>query len=283
MASDTIIKPVIDELLASDAGNKLTKIIETITTVQQGMHALAESDQTELQKIGTVIQVFFLETFASGRTPGSLTQDEWKAVAEKMYQYAVMEDGQGYSEYIFTLYARFIDLSAEGYQLKIGEKNYESIKGLADTIRQNTQLLKEAKIKETDYIEACLWLSLEAMIKLLSATITSGLGTESAELVQAASQLAFEYGRYVLFKKEQALLEKYIQNQHVLDEQLKAEYEAYLEEVSEQADRFQKLVEDAFSPNLHESLLQSAALAREAGVKEEEILTSIEDIDDFFL
>ena len=43
------------------------------------------------------------------------------------------------------------------------------------------------------------------------------------------------------------------------------------------------MIDQAFSSNIRESLMQSAELARAAGVKEEEILTSVEDIDAFFL
>ena len=124
---------------------------------------------------------------------------------------------------------------------------------------------------ETSYIEACLWLSLEAMIKLLSTTFTLGLPQEYADLVISASQLAFEYGRYVLYKKEQAILEKYIENQYILDDQLQREYEEYLEEVQIQSQKFQHLVDNAFSIDIHQALEQSVALAREAGVEEENI------------
>ena len=78
------------------------------------------------------------------------------------------------------------------------------------------------------------------------------------------------------------MLQEYIENQYILDERLQKEFEAYLEEVEKNAKRFQTMVQDAFTLDLHEALLQSAELAREAGVKEEELLTSIEEIDDYF-
>ena len=106
---------------------------------------------------------------------------------------------------------------------------------------------------------------------------------EYAELVQAVTQLAFEYGRYVLFAKELAILTRYIGNQYALDEQLRADYEAYLAEANEHAERFQKLIDEAFTTDLHEALVQSAALAREAGVREEEVLMTVEDVDAFFI
>ena len=121
------------------------------------------------------------------------------------------------------------------------------------------------------------------MIKLLSTTFTLGLSQEYADLVISASQLSFEYGRYVLYKKEQAILEKYIENQYILDDQLQREYEEYLEEVQIQSQKFQHLVDNAFSIDIHQALEQSVALAREAGVEEENLLTSLEDVDDFFM
>ena len=156
------------------------------------------------------------------------------------------------------------------------------VRALAREIRKNTERLHRGELSEADYVENCLWTSLEAMIKCLSMSLTSLIGPEFAQLAQATSQLAFEYGRYVLYAREQAILQAYIDNQYILDDQLQKEYAAYLEDVEKHAERFGSLVENAFSLDLHEALLESAELARAAGVKEEELLTSIEDIDDYF-
>ena len=136
---------------------------------------------------------------------------------------------------------------------------------------------------EAEYVETCLWASLEAMIKCLSLSLSTVIGPEFAQLAEAITQLGFEYGRYLLYAKEQAILKAYIEHQYVLDEQLQQEYQVYLNEVNEAAASFQKLMDEAFSPGLREALMQSVALARSAGVKEEEILISTEDIDAFFL
>ena len=144
-------------------------------------------------------------------------------------------------------------------------------------------MLREEAISESAYVDECLWLSLEAMVKLLSSSLTMLIGAEYSQLAQAVSQLAFEYGRYVLYAKEQAILTAYIENQYVLDEQLRQQYDAFRAELSAQAERFNQLIDQAFSSNIRESLMQSAELARAAGVREEEILTSVEDIDAFFM
>ena len=286
MWNEKVENPFIEELLAADVGQRLKEAAETIAALQQGLRSLHEkggSKQLELLKIGTVFQIFFLDTLASGKNAEDLTEEDWKNIAEKVYRYAVLEDGQCYSEFVFSLYADYIDISAETLRGITSEKNIDSIKQLSGTIRHNTELFRKDEMTETAYVEAELWLSLEAMLKLLSSSLTACIDTEYAELVQAVTQFAFEYGRYSLYAREREILDRYLQNQKVLDEQLKRDYEEYLEEVNARADVFQKLVNEAFSPDIHESLIQSVALAREAGVKEEELLTSVEDIDAFFM
>lgn len=286
MSKDSLWKPAINELISSNATKKLTQAVETISSLQQGLYALSESEDSRnltMLKIGTVFQIFFLETLAAGKKPGELTEEDWKYIAGKVYKHAVIEDGQSYSEFVFTMYANYIDISAEKLSSVSDEQAQAAVKSIADSIRYNTERLREEEITETAYVESCLWLSLEAMMKLLALSLSFASGSEISTLVQGVSQLAFEYGRYRLFKKEDELLERYIQNQHELDEQLKNDYDAFLAEVQEQAERFQRLVNDAFSPDIHEALMQSAELAREVGVSEAELLTSVEDIDEFFL
>ena len=276
----------INQLMSQDSALKIREAIETVSSVQQSLYTLAnneDSAEMDLLKIGTVFQIFLIDTLAAGKKAGELSESDWRNIADKVNQYAVLEDGQSYSEFVFTMYADYIDLSVKVLEGKAREEYLTSIQELSDTIRSNSELLRNEEIKETAYIEACLWLSLEAMIKLLSSFFTMKIPKEYADLILSASQLAFEYGRYVLYAKEQAILEKYIRNQYVLDEQLRRKYEEYLKEVQFQAEKFQELVEDAFYVDIRQSLEQSAALAREAGVKEEELLQSVDDVDAFFM
>ena len=286
MSKEYIPQQLLNELLSSEAGAKIKQVVETISAIQQGLYAMADSeDSTQMNalKIGTVFTIFFIDTLASGKKAKELTEEDWQNIAKQVYRYAVIEDGQSYSEFVFTMYADYIEVSAENLKEHISEQYYGAIMEVAGSIRYNTETLRNGEMTETAYVEACLWLSLEGMIKLLSAFITAPMKAEYAGLVQAVTQLAFEYGRYVLFAKEQAILTRYIENQYALDEQLRADYEAYLAEVNEHAERFQKLIDGAFTTDLHEALVQSAALAREAGVREEEVLMTVEDVDAFFM
>lgn len=286
MVESLIQELVINDFMSSPKGQKLKQALETIQSVQEGLYAMATSedgDKLNLLKMATVFQLFFIDTLASGKKREDMTDEDWKHIAEQVYQHAILEDQQRYSEFVFSRYADYIEISLKVYAGNIDKESAASIQEIADAIRHNAELMNQGEMSETDYIEDCLWLSLEAMIKLIASSLTMVIGPDLSKLAQAVSQLAFEYGRYMMYAKEQAILQKYIENQYVLDEKLEAEYKTFLADIEAQSERFRGYIDDAFSPDLHESLMQSAALARAAGVKEEDVLKSVEDVDAFFL
>ena len=275
----------IEELIVSPVGQKLRQAIEVVGSVQSHVAALMQKDEEErltLLKIGTVFQLFLIDTLASGKKASELTADDWKNIAAQVSRNAILEEDQCYSEFVFSRYADYIRVSAKVISKNAPEETTNAITALADEIEALGDQLHKETITETKYVEECLWLSLEAMVKLLSASLGAHMGEELSKLTQAVSQLAFEYGRYVLYAKEQALLEAYLNNQRVLDEQLQRQYDAFIQELQENAAQFRSLIDKAFSPDIQEVLMHSSALARAAGVKEEELLKSIEEVDLFF-
>ncbi len=276
----------IEGLIASPAGQKLRQAMEIVESVQRHVAALMQKDEEErltLLKIGTVFQLFLIDTLASGKKASELTDDDWKNIAAQVSRNAILEEDQCYSEFVFSRYADYIRVSAKVISKNTPEETTNAITALADEIEALGDQLHIEVITETKYVEECLWLSLEAMVKLLSASLGAHMGEELSKLTQAVSQLAFEYGRYVLYAKEQALLEAYLKNQRVLDDQLQQQYDAFLQELQENAAQFQSLIDKAFSSDIHEALMHSATLAGASGVNEEEVLNSIEDIDSYFM
>ncbi len=292
---DMIQEFAISEFLESKPGQKLQEAMAGIEAVQDNLLVYAEKDDSEKLKwlkIGTVFNLFLVDTLAKKgkRRANELEKEDWMELANKVSRYAVKESDQSYSEFVFDLYANYIDLSVKSVQAAAEFKNCEAdkdalaaISNIANSLREKKDQLNREIIDEVHYTEDCLWLSLEAMVKLLSTFVSLALPKEYAQLLHSISQLGFEYGRYVLYAREQALLEEYIHNQYVLDDELKAKYEAYLHDVQENAARFDSLIQKAFSPDIHEALTGSADLARSYGVSEDEILETIEDIDSFFL
>lgn len=283
---ETLHSLLIEELEASPAGEKLNQVMGVVENVQRHLAALHDKQGEEkltLLKVGTVFQLFLVDTLASGKQLKQMTEEDWKGIADKVSKYAILEEEQCYSEFVFSTYADYIDLSAEVVSKGASEKNVKAIREIAETLRENGSQLRAGTLSESLYVEACLWLSLEAMIKLLCASLTIVIGDDYGQLAQAVSQMAFEYGRYVLYAKEQRILAEYLQNQRVLDERLQKEYDVFLAELQEQADHFRALIGDAFSPDIQAALHNSAQLARAAGVKEEEILQTTVDVDAFFM
>ena len=132
-------------------------------------------------------------------------------------------------------------------------------------------------------MEDCLWISLEAMIKLIASAASMFCGQQAAEFAQALASCAFEYGRLMLYRQEQALITQFIESQHRLDEALEKQYAEYLSKLEAQSKHFYTLIDHAFDPDFRTAFLHSILLAEATGVPESEIISSTEDIDSFFL
>ncbi len=283
---DVLQDLVIDELISSPVGQKLRDAMEIAETVQSHIYALmgnGKDEQFTLLKIGTVFQLFLVDTLASGKKPNELTDKDWKNIASQVSRYAILEEDQSYSEFVFSRYSDYIRISAKAISKTASKENVSAIISLADEINSLCAQFREETITESSYVEDCLWLSMEAMIKLLAASLGSLMGKELSMLTQAVSQLAFEYGRYVLYAREQALLDAYLNNQRVLDDQLQRQFDTFRQDLQENAAQFQALIDNAYSSDIHDTLRHSAALARAAGMNEKDVLKSIEDVDSFFL
>lgn len=259
-------------------------------TVQRTLLALAEAESKDDLvniKIGTVLTLAVLKKISTGKNPANFSKADWQEIAQTVGAYAIHMDGGAYNVFIFDLYAAYIRSSAEHFREKAPDEKVDAIVAIADELHEKAQQRKEGSLAEVAYTEDCLWLCLEAMIKLLFVMtfylpLFKGL-MDLQEITEAAATFAFEYGRFLLYRKEQVLVTAYLENQRRLDAELQAKFEAYKAELNEESQQFMALVDNAFDPQFRASLRASVELARAAGVREEEILKTIEDVDDFFM
>ena len=270
----------------TEIGVKINEAIPIIEKTMEVAYADATDDSSEKLKMmrkGTVLAFSIINKVANGKSIKEFSEKDWKDIISNNVETAVLTDPQSYSVAVFTLYADYIDVSVGVLNsLGINKKKCKSITDISKEVRGLQTKLEKGEISEPDYTEKCLWLLLESIIKILALYSTGMLGDETSEFVQAVSMLAFEYGRYTLYKQENELLEQYLQYQHQVDEELQAKLEAYNAEMQKKIDEFNSLIANAFDPDFMQRFKTSVLLARSAGVDESEILTSVPDVDDFF-
>lgn len=276
----------IDKLMNSPIGVRLQKAMGIMDDVCHNMHALAEKQGEQGvtgMKAVTVLTFSLLKKVAEGKRVSELSKEDWIEIAKTVSEYAVILDDQMYSVFVFEMYERYIRSSLAQIKEVISPEVYAAIVGLADELHMKEEMLFTGGLSEMNYIDDCLWISLEVMVKLLASTAFLTGSSEIADISQAFATYAFEYGRMMLYKKEQNIINKYIEAQYQLDLELEAEYNAYLKELKVQAEQFVTLIDNAFAADFREAFLGSIAFAQRIGVPQGEVLTSIADIDDFFL
>lgn len=276
----------IEELINDSSIEKIISSMGLIEKIQSSLVDLYNSeDPNKLKtiKIGTTLTIAVLKKKAQGIDPTSFKQQDWEEILDYATDTAVRADGSVYSVCVFDLYEAYIRYSSEKLAVKITDEKAAQIERLADELEDNKSRFQNGDINETKYIEENLWICLEAMLKLLSSTIDASMGLQKEQLVEAVTTFAFEYGRLTLYRREQALLDEYLQHQKILDVELAMKYDAYMEELDERAAQMNGLIENAFDPGMRDSLKNSVLLARAAGVEEDEILKDTSDVDAFFM
>lgn len=276
----------LEQLMHTAVGERLQQAIAVIQSIQKHSFAILEK-QDELDMLGvktvTIATFAVLRKIAEGKSPSDFNSDDWKDVAISVSELAILPDDEQYSIFIFGLFERYIRFSVDEIRNRVSSGIADSIEALADDLHCKTEQLQGGEISEIAYTEECLWICLEAMIKLLATTASWLPDKRIPEFSQALASFAFEYGRLMLYSREQEIVNQFIESQHQMDDELSRKYMDFLEELNDRSKQFYSLIENAFAPNFRESFLQSVLLANAAGVKQEEILSNKDDIDSFFL
>ncbi|MBR1641727.1 MAG: hypothetical protein IJ683_05315 [Butyrivibrio sp.] len=276
----------LDYLKDTEIGTNILKAMQGIQKAQEVAMAYVNDDSPDhlkMMRVGTIAAFSIISKVAAGKSIKDFDNQDWKDVASKVAEYAILTDGQLYSVRIFEAYAGYVDISVKVLELNgISEEKRDAISTIAKKVRGLSKELANGKLTEVQYTEQCLWLLLEAMIKLISSYSAVIVGEELAEFSQSVAMLAFEYGRYTLYKQELDILNQYLEHQEAVDNELEDKLKTFKDMLQERSKVFDDLVADAFSPDIEKRLMTSVELAKNAGVDEAEILDSIDKVDDFF-
>lgn len=274
-------------LLKSPAGEKLDSAIAGIEKIQRYLAAAeAKSDEKDLNttKAATIAVFAIIKKMQTGKVLSQFDESDWKDIITGISEYVLlMPDGE-YSVFVFRMYEVFIRSSAESICGFASQEAYDTLVRLADELKSNEELFYNDSIDEVKYTEECLWIALEALFKLLAAMCLSRIKDDTLrEFSSALTDFAFEYGRLMLYRREQEIITAYIDAQYELDSELEQKYACYIEELQKQTEEFSNLIDNAFAENYRDAFLKSVMLAQMAGVKDSQILKNSEDIDEFFL
>ena len=275
----------IDYFLKTKLGQKLDIAMQTIqdrlNTLQTYANAMAEKDEdisTTSLKVLTVMTFAILQRIGQGQDLKSFSKEDWKDILSETGQISILLDEQKYTVFVFMLYEKYIRYSADCLSEFYPEKA-QRINLVADELKQEHIKFYDGLISEPIYVEDCLWISLDAMIKLLASCSYLSHDGKDGEL----SMALFEFARLKYYQEEYKIVQEYIDSQYQMDDQLQLRYVSFLKKLQLESEQYQKLIDNAFSSNFREAFLGSIALAKASGVEQKEILTSISDVDDYFL
>ena len=285
---EQILKEItFDYLQNTEIGANIQRAMDGIEKAQEVAMAYVNDDSPnhlKMIRVGTIVAFSIVSKVASGKLIKDFDDQDWKDIAVKIADYAILTDGQQYSLRIFEAYADYIDISVKVLELNgISKGKRDAISVIAKKVRGLSKELANGKLSEGEYTEQCLWLLLEAIVKLLSTYSTIIVGEELAEFNQNVAILALEYGRYSLYKQELEILNQYLRHQGEVDDELEDKLNDFKDTLQERSKVFDNLIADAFSSDIEKRLISSVDLARNIGVDETEILDSVEKIDDFFM
>lgn len=299
--NDISIEKLKNNQLLADFSNVFA-ILEKVQNLLLSLKDKSDEKPLTLLKAGSILVMALVsKVFNEKKSPKDFSKSDWKNIADQVAQFAIIPTDDEYDVFVFSMYSNYIRQSVSLLNKRTSknisekkvavesdsdcktEKICEKITAIADDIDGETELFRKGEISEVAYIEGCLWLSLEAMIKLLSGYLGALGGEEYSELAVAAASFCFEFGRLLMYKRENAILTEYLESQGKLDEELECKFKNYINDLNEQNRRFKELMDNAFSSDFRARLRNTAELAISLGVPKNEVLKSVDDVDDFFM
>lgn len=260
-----------NSLLSTDQSLRDNAYQESLPSLQEGATATLAAAVIEG---GTALVLAVVAKRRKGMRLREFTQQDWLGIASETGFSFVKGGVRGFSIYSLTNFTATPAAVAS------------SIVTAAFGIAELANKLRRGEIDELEFIENSELISLEAAVSALSFFVGQALipvpilGAVIGNTVGAVMYTAVASS---LSKREAELIECYLGEQRVLDEQLAAEYQELIEKLEQGIADYLGLLERAFSPDVEIALFGSAELARGVGVAADEILDSEEKVQAYFL
>lgn len=256
---------------ATDQSRRDDAYQESRPTLREGANAMVAATAVEG---GTAFLLAVVEKRREGKKVKDFTTEDWIEIAGDTSSGFVKGGVRGLSIYSLT---NFTATSAAVAN---------SIVTAAFGIAEQANRLRRGEIDELAFIENIELVSLEAAIGALSSFVGQALVPVpilGAVIGNTVGIVMYKAGSSSLSEREAALIERYLEEQRVLDEQLATEYQELIEKLDGSMSHCVGVLQRAFSPDVEVAFLGSVELALELGVASEEILDSQEKTLAYFL
>ena len=165
MGNDAV-NTLIEQLRSISSVDAFLKAAELMRSIIENIiRSSSSQDNQQTLHAGNVLLLEILKKMCNGQAPSSFTSEEWKNIAQSVSKHALENNGENYSVYIFTLYARSIEAAADLMKGRIPPEKEKDIRSLSAEIKKKTDRFQKGKLSEPVYVEDCLWICLEAMMK----------------------------------------------------------------------------------------------------------------------
>lgn len=270
-AIDTTFKNEIKHLKQIDREQKNAAYTASKPTLAEGAKAAVVSGVVE----GTTTFVTALvRKRQSGKQFKEFDQNDWMDIAKETGVGSIKGNVRGIGIYTLT-------------NAKIAKGPVaNAVTTAAFGVAEQAHLFRTGNIDEKQFIENAELLSLDAAVSALSSMLGDVLipiPFFGAVIGNAVGTMLYQIGKDSLSTVEKKLIEDYRRELAELDETLKQEYSAYVEQLNRCFAQYLELLDAAFDPDIEKALDGSVALAKYMGVPEEEILDSYEKIESYFL
>ncbi len=260
-----------ESLTSADKSLRDAAYQESLPTLKEGAKATLTAAAIEG---GTAFVLAVAEKLREGKKLKEFTSEDWIEIAADTGFGFVKGGVRGVSIYSLT---NFTATSAAVAS---------SIVTAAFGIAEQANKLRRGEIDEAEFIENAELVSLEAAVSALSSFVGQALipvPVLGAVIGNTVGTIMYRAASSALSRREAALIERYLGEQSVLDQQLAAEHQELIENLNASMSDYLGVLERAFSPDLEDALLGSVELALELGVAPEEILDSEEKVLAYFL
>lgn len=153
-------------------------------------------------------------------------------------------------------------------------------------VAEQAYRLRKGEITQDEFIKnseiLCLDVSVSALSSFLGQTLIP-VPVLGAVIGNTIGTTLYQISKEVLSSEERRIIRQYYEHLNKLDKELDKRNKELINELNDGLKRYYKLLEKAFSPNYEEALYGSVALANAYGLPTDELVTSIEEIDEYFL